>query len=370
MPFMQDLFNVIPAIEGRDILLVVSLVCVALIGIYRDFKGFRFLIQPRYRLRAGIGVGLFIVALFVWWRQWVSNCTFIIALLLWVGILVLMIVSLKKIIWPFSFIFNRIRNYLKSGDDENAKKMLSCFRWLCIDPLMQYEWCQLCARTHLIKENPRKAYETLQSFDEKYLFEDERSVLKLTKAEYLVMLGNYVGALELISNLKMGEGDLILRRAHVSAICYEMRGDLAAATTTLISAISSFENPTSEVLPSIFNDLGQMRKLEGNHIEAFHYYEKAANSAVAIGNKHALHVSYQNLIESYTLEEDYATAEKWLTDYTTRIDTANVNDLQEFSNFMLRYYRQKSDRQKIIFTLDKGRSELYPKMTDHQKLAL
>ncbi|MDD5144279.1 hypothetical protein [Methanoregula sp.] len=365
---MQEIDVFLSAFESRDAIGIGVIIVLFLIAGYRGFKDFHFLSHPRYRIKAIIGAGIFFVTLFVWSMRWISDFTFFILLLLWVEILLLMILSLKKIIWPFSHIFSKILLSIKAGDDERAKNLLSCYSWFCIDPLMQYEWRLLCARNHLIKENPKKAFETILSFDEKYLFEEEKASFNLTKAEYFVLLGNYKGALEVLFNLKNVEGDLILRRAHAIAICYEMRGDIAAASDTLISAISSFTNSSSESLPPIFNDLGQMRKLEGNSAEAFHYYEKAAHSAVAAGSKHLLHVSYQNLIESNALEGDFTTAEKWIDDYRTHIYFTNVNDLLEFFNLQLAYYRQKSDKDKIILILEKGRSALYSKLTDRQKI--
>jgi tetratricopeptide (TPR) repeat protein len=257
---------------------------------------------------------------------------------------------------------------IKSGEDEIAKKMLLQYRWFCVDPLMQFEWYSLRASAGIINGTPREAYEILCSVDKNSLFEKEKVSLAIAKAGYLVQLGNYNGATALISGLKNVDGDLFLQQANIIAICQEVRGELSASSDTLISALNSTENPKSKSLPFIFNNLGRIRKFEGNITDAFHYYEKAANAAVVNGEKHLIHTSYQNLILSYELEKNYEKAKMWIADYRCQIDTSNVNDLHEFINFNLDYYRQKGDNEKILSTIETGRSVLYPKLTDKKKI--
>ena len=365
---MLDVTNGITAFEHRDVLLIVIFIAGCLIELYRGFKEFHFLWQPRYRYRAIIGAGLFLIVIFVWTRGWVSNITFIIIFFLWAVMLFLMCLSLKMILWPCSSVFNKIGIHVRAGEDEIAENMLSRYRWFCVDPLMRFKWYCLHANAQSIKGGPREAFEILHGFNENLLFEYEKDSLTITKSGYLLQLGNYKGAIASISKLKNVDGDLVLQRANIMSVCQEVRGELSASSDILISALTSTENMTSKSLPIIFNNLGRIRKFEGNNTEAFLYYEKAANAAVKMGKKHLVHITYQNLILSYALDEKYEKAEAWIDNYRSQIDNANVNDLQEFVNLMLGYYRQKCDKEKILSTIEIGRSVLYPKLTDRQKI--
>jgi tetratricopeptide (TPR) repeat protein len=244
---------------------------------------------------------------------WLSNTVGIASFLLLAGFIFLMHLSSKKVLWPCSSLFSKIKNQINASEDVVAEKMLSHCRWLCVDPLMGYEWNLLNAKIYLIRGNIKKAYEILRDFNEQLLFEKEKDLLTVKKAGVLAQLGNYKGAATLTSGLKNVEGDLALQRAIVDALCQEVRGELVTSSKTLLSALlNTTETATNEFIPKIYNNLGRIRKIEGNITEALLYYEKAANAAVKMGYKHLIHISFQNLILSYALEKKFGDAQKWI----------------------------------------------------------
>ena len=365
MPSNLTDFVFVFAFEYKDVIGFISLV-VSLVVL---FKQYRILWHPHYRYRVIICTGLFIVAISSWMGGWLSNKVGIAFLLLLAGFTFLMHRSSKKVLWPCSSLFRKIKNQINAGDDAAAEKMLSHCRWLCVDPLMRYEWNLLNAKIHSIKGNIRKAYEILRDFSEQLLFEKEKDLLTVKKAGVLAQLGNYKGAATLTSGLKNVEGNLALQRAIVDALCQEVRGELAASSETLLSALlNTTETATNEFIPKLYNNLGRIRKIEGNTTETLLYYEKAANAAVEMGYKHLIHVSFQNLILSYALEKKFDIAEKWIEKYRAEIDENNATDLLEFDNLMLHYFRQKKDKAKLLSAIEQGRSLLYPKITEHQKV--
>jgi hypothetical protein len=300
---------------------------------------------------------------------WFSNTVCIAFLLFLASFAFLMHRSPKKVLWPCSSLFRKIKLQINAGDDAAAEKMLSHCRWLCVDTLMRYEWNLLNAKIYLIRGNIRKAYEILRDFNERLLFEKEKDLLNVKKAGVLAQLGNYKGAATLTSGLKNVEGDLALQRAIVDALCQEVRGELARSSETLLLALlNTTETSTNEFISIICNNLGRIRKIEGNTTETLLYYEKAANAAVEMGYKHLIHVSFQNLILSYAMEKKFDLAEKWIEKYHAKIDENNVTDLLEFDNLMMNYFRQKQDKVKLLSAIEQGRSLLYPKITEYQKL--
>ena len=351
--------------EYKEVIGFISLV----VSLVVFFKQYSILWHPRYRYRVIICTGLFIAIISSWMGGWFSNTVCIAFLLLLAGFAFLMHRSSKKVLWPCSSLFSKIKLQINAGDDAAAEKMLSHCRWLCVDPLMRYEWNLLNAKAYFIRGDFRKAYEILRDFSELFLFEKEKDLLTVKKAGVLAQLGNYKGAATLTSGLKNVEGDLALQRAIVDALCQEVRGELATSSETLLSALlNTTETATNEFIPKIYNNLGRIRKIEGNTTETLLYYEKAANAAVEMGYKHLIHAPFQNLILSYALEKKFDIAEKWIEKYHAQINENNVTDLLEFDNLMLDYFRQKKDKEKLLSAIGRGRSLLYPKMTEHQKL--
>ena len=363
---LSNLTDFISAFEHKDVIGFISL---SVIFVGALFEKYRILWHSRYRYRVIVCTGLFIAVISSWMGGWFSNTVCIAFLLLLAGFAFLMHRSSKKVLWPCSSLFSKIKLQMNAGDDAAAEKMLSHCRWLCVDPLMRYEWNLLNAKVYFIRGDFRKAYEILRDFSEQLLFEKEKDLLTVKKAGVLAQLGNYKGAATLTSGLKNVKGDLALQRAIVDALCQEVRGELATSSETLLSALlNTTETATNEFIPKIYNNLGRIRKMERNTTEALHYYEKAAKSAVEMGDKHLIHVSFQNLILSYALEKKFDKAEKWIEKYRAEIDENNATDLLEFDNLMLHYFRQKKDKAKLLSAIEQGRSLLYPKITEHQKV--
>ena len=344
-------------------------ICISVLCLVALFEKYHILWHLRYRYRVIICAELFIIVISSWMVGWLSNTGCAIFLLLLVGFAFLMYRSSKKVLWPYSSLFSKIENQINAGENIVAEKTLSRYRWLCcVDPLVRYKWNLLNAKIHSIRGDIRKAYEILCDCDEQTLFEKENDLLTLKRASILAQLGNYKGAGTLTSGLKNVEGDLVLQRAIVDALCQEVKGELAAASETLLSALNTTENAVSESIPKIYNNIGRIKKMEGNTTETLLYYEKAAKSAVEMGDKHLIHVSFQNLILSYALGKKSDKAEKWIEKYRAKIDENNANDLLEFDNLMLNYFRQSGDKAKLLSAIEQGRSLLYPKITEQQKL--
>ena len=363
---LSNLTDFISAFEHKDVIGFISLGVVFLVAL---FEKYRILWHPRYRYRVIVCTGLFIVAISSWMGGWFSNTACIVFLLLLAGFTFLMYCSSKNVLWPCSSLFRKIKLQINAGEGIVAEKTLSRCRWLCVDPLMGYEWNLLNAKIYLIKGNIRKSYEILRDFNEQLLFEKEKDLLTVKKAGVLAQLGNYKGAAALTSGLKNVEGDLALQRAIVDALCQEVRGELATSSETLrLAVLNTTVTATNEFIPKIYNNLGRIRKIEGNTTETLLYYEKAANAAVEMGYKHLIHAPFQNLILSYALEKKFDKAEKWIEKYHAEIDENNATDLLEFDNLMLRYFRQKKDKAKLLSAIEQGRSLLYPKITEHQKV--
>jgi len=364
---LSNLPDFISAFEHKDIIGFISFSVVVLVAAFREY---RILWHPRYRYRAIICAGLFIIVILFWMVGWLSNTGCAIFILFLAGFSFLMYRSSKEVLWPYSSLFSKIEKQINAGEDAVAEKTLSRYRWLCCaDPLIRYKWNLLNAKIYSVRGDIRKAYEILCDCDEQILFEKENDLLTLKKASILAQLGDCKGAGALTSRLKNVEGDLILQRAMVDSLCQEVRGDLTAASETLLSALTATESEVSESISKIYNNIGRIKKMEGNTTDTLLYYEKAAKSAAEMGDKHLIHVPFQNLILSYALGKKFDKAEKWIEKYRAKIDENNANDLLEFDNLMLEYFRQKGDKAKLLSAIEQGRSLLYPKITEQQKLA-
>ena len=363
---LSYLIEIKSAFEHNETLWFISISEVVLVAAFREYH---ILWHPRYRYRVIICAELFIIVILSRMVGWLSNTGCAIFLILLVGFAFLMCRSSKKVLWPYSSLFSKIENQINADEDAVAEKTLSRYHWLCcVDPLIRYEWNLLNAKIYTVRGDTRKAYEILCDCDEQTLFEKENDLLTLKRASILSQLGNYKGAGALTSRIKNVEGDLVLQRAMVDSLCQEVRGELATASETLLSALNTTESLVSESIPKIYNNIGRIKKIEENTTDTLLYYEKAAKSAVEMEDQHLIHISFQNLILSYALGKKFDKAEKWIEKYHAKIDETNATDMLEFDNLMLDYFRQKGDKAKLLSTIEQGRSLLYPKITEQQKL--
>lgn len=119
------LTDFISAFEHKDVIGFISLSVFLLIALFIQY---RILWHPRYRYRVIICTGLFIAVISSWMGGWFSNTVCIAFLLLLAGFAFLMHRSSKKVLWPCSSLFSKIKNQINAGEDVAAEKALSYCR--------------------------------------------------------------------------------------------------------------------------------------------------------------------------------------------------------------------------------------------------
>jgi hypothetical protein len=274
-----------------------------------------------------------------------------------------------NVLWPCTVILKRSYSDLNAFQDEEAQKQLEQSKWLFITSLEKLHLKLIEAELIAIHGGPRKAYEFLVAIDETPLFENERHLLRLRRAKYAMQLNNPKQVRLLIEKTSPFDDDTALEKAYRWSWYLEKQGRLREASESLHEALLNHPNPgDKQILCKIYNNLGRLRKFEESVSSSLKYYETAAKIASEMNYKGMLHVSYQNVIHSYGLLEQFDVAELWLQRYREYIDRDDSQDLLEWFNVLLEYHRQRRDINAVVRTMREHREQFTKMLAENELL--
>ena len=364
---IQDLLLVEALIEQKNSFSLVIFI-IAAYGVI--FWKFEFLRHPRYRYLAvfpGV-VALILFPLSFW--EVVPIAVAFVSFFLSIAVGIALYKKDVKIFWPCAVILKCIYSDLNALQSDEARKQLEQSKWLFFTPLEKLHFKIVEAELVSISGGPKKAYESLMTIDEAPLFENERHLLRLKRAKYAMQLNNPKQMRLLVEKLSPFDDDTALEEAYQRSWYLEKQGRLREASESLHEALLNYPNPSDkQICCKINNNLGRLRKFEESVSSSLKYYETAAKIASEMNCKGMLHVSYQNVIHTYGLLEQFDIAESWLQTYQEYIDQDNPQDLLEWFNVLLEYHRQRKDINAIIRTVQEHR-EVFTGMFTEKELLL
>ncbi len=349
------------AITSGDYLRVTVICCCVLFVIAKTTR-WELLSCPRYRLKSIIFF-LLVTATLVLYTG---------GLLIWpiLGLLVLLLVSLAavfihsfcgNILWPCSSILNEASDYIRTADFKRAEQILNHYTRYFLDPVEKYSYYLMQAAIASAKNDERRSIELLNEIDVSTLTLDEKTRLELQRARYFTRLGDHKKALQIIEHLSDPPDQYSLQISLIKALAAEFEGDLTRSSEILFDAIeSASDRPKDADYFALLNNYGRIQKINKNETESLIYYRKALNLAKDLREKHLLHVAYQNVIPSLVSSHRQDKARQLISEYRSIVDFANPDDLVEYYNFLIGFYREANNRNKLFETMDEGRERVYP----------
>jgi tetratricopeptide (TPR) repeat protein len=236
--------------------------------------------------------------------------------------------------------------------------------------LGKIKWNLLWAQKLINQGQPRQAYEAYSKLLALPLFEEEQSDIRLKQVYTLLMLGDTNKAKSIFERTENKiEQTKYYKNLYLKSIFYERCGEFEKARQSLLSAIGEHDSIQTIELAIIYNDLGRMEKILNNMTNVIHYYRKAAEIACHNNCKFLIHIVYPNIIDIYLLIGDNKKAISFFTKYSELIDKNNIDDLLKFNNYSLEYARQTEDRSLYIKTMEEGRIEVLPKLSERERLS-
>lgn len=189
--------------------------------------------------------------------------------------------------------------------------------------------------------NFEKSYKLLAEIEEKYLYREEKEEICVRKARLLMLMSNFSAACDILGEAEnCTSGDYRVWETY--SFIAENRGEIEKAFEYVKKAKSKAENAgvAPERLAQVLNNYARVALINGNREEARQYYSLAYEKAKNSGNVGILHVVMSNLIARKAIDEaDKAQCEALLADYKKCIPTDSVQNVIEYNNCAIEFYR-------------------------------
>ncbi|MGI6023488.1 MAG: tetratricopeptide repeat protein [Methanoculleus sp.] len=328
------------------------------------------LILPKYRLKYLVFCLLSITALALWALGLLTWPTSGLMLLLLVALAVVFAHSSRgSLIWPCSLILHDVSSHIEANEPEKAEQILHRYKWCFLDPTEKYSYHLKQAVIASTKDDVRRAIELLDRIDISTLNSDEKTSFELLRAGYFTRLGDHKKALQIIERFSNPSDKYSLQISLIRALAAEFEGNLTKSSEILLDAITiaSDRSVNSDYLGAL-NNLGRIRKIEGNYTDSLNYYRKALELAKRLDDKPSMHIAYQNVIHTLVLLHKQDEVRRLISEYKSMVDFANPCDLLEYYNFLVEYYRQSNNRNKLFEVIDEGRERIYPLISRKEQI--
>jgi tetratricopeptide (TPR) repeat protein len=239
--------------------------------------------------------------------------------------------------------------------------MLNRYMQYFLDPVERYSYYLTQAAIASAKNDDRRSIELLNKIDVKTLNSAEKTRLELLRARYFTRLGDHKKALQIIEHLSDPSDEYSPQISLIRAVSAEFEGDLTRSSEILFDAIESASDRLKNAdYFCVLNNYGRIQKIIKNETESLTHYRKALKLAKDLNEKHLMHVAYQNVIPSLVSAHRQDEARQFISKYRSIVDFANPDDLVEYYNFLIEFYREANNRNKLFETIDEARERVYP----------
>lgn len=366
---MLDYINLIihAIISGNYLWIIVIYFCIIAFIVKTQWK---ILYLPRYRLKFIIFSTLSITALTLWATgllKWPGSGIILIML---IGLVAIFIYSSSgTLLWPCSSILRDASNHIKANEPERADEILHRYKRFFLDPTEKYSYYCKQAVIANIKYNVHQSIKLLDRINVDTLNLDEKTQLELLRAHYFTQSGDHKKALQIIERLSNPSEKYLIQISLIRAVAAECEGNLTKSSDILLNAITySSDKPKDANYKQVLNNLGRIRRMEMNYTESLNYYRKALELAKVFKEKSSMHIAYQNLIHSLVLLDKQNEVRDLIPEYQSMVNLANPNDLIEYFNFLVEYYRQINNKNKLSETIDEVRERIYPLISRKEQI--
>lgn len=223
--------------------------------------------------------------------------------------------------------------------------------------------------------NKKKAYEILCEADSEMLYEDELEDFTVAKAMLLWEMGDFSAAYGLLGvpeECKYQNNPMVWV---TYSLVDENAGDLDKAYEYLLKAKSLLEQEDidSIVKAQVYNNFGRIQLMRGNRLEGIKYYNDAYRELKNAKQTRTdlLHIILSNLILNKTLNNPQdAAIPGLLTEYKDQIDMTVLQNMIEYTNCLLSYYRQTKDVEKEFDCIQNGYRAMVQMLDGREKALL
>lgn len=284
---------------------------------------------------------------------------------------VLCSIGIKK---PLGLAGIKLKQYKKRLDEGFALESKDFFEtkhWYLIDSIDKVHFAQLQSRYYAAVGKSKEGFYSLSNISDRLLYKEEQKNFLEGKALFLYEMGDFVALKEVLDLL---ESDKYKSQSPglwaMKALIEEQSGDLDAAFLMMETARSKLEriDASYEMKARVLNDFGRIQLMRGNKTEAYYYYKQAfreITSGTRIYSR-ILHVLASNVIANAAFIEPQA-VRYYLNEYKKHLDMTSVDNLIQYNNCEIAYYRQIGDAKNEFNSIKGGYYRLASKLNPETK---
>ncbi len=274
----------------------------------------------------------------------------------------------ENVIFPENLLLRLTKRKYEALDFNEGQNLPDKKIFFGLSVPFKIEYLHILARYLLDNDDLHGAYRVYKRIESFSLFDSERTRLNIIKAQLFCLAGNIKGAELILSKMDISHyPELKTSFLISSSLLAESKGNLEEASDLLSEALKESEDKADIV---VINNLGRLKYMRGNDLEAMRYYEKALFSAGDKVKKRSKSIAFQNLIDLYVRNGELEKASRTFEKFKTEFSNGGIYDKARFFSYQMVYGRQIGNRSLILDSIAAILIDVIPSLPKKSQLIM
>jgi len=274
----------------------------------------------------------------------------------------------ENVIFPENLLLRLTKRKYEALDFNEGQNLPDKKIFFGLSVPFKIEYLHILASYLLDNDDLHGAYRVYKRIESFSLFDSERTRLNIIKAQLFCLAGNIKGAELILSKMDISHyPELKTSFLISSSLLAESKGNLEEASDLLSEALKENEDKAGTV---VINNLGRLKYMRGNDLEAMRYYEKALFSAGDKVKKRSKSIAFQNLIDLYVRNGELEKASRTFEKFKTEFSNGGIYDKARFFSYQMVYGRQIGNRSLILDSIAAILIDVIPSLPKKSQLIM
>jgi len=274
----------------------------------------------------------------------------------------------ENVIFPENLLLRLTKRKYEALDFNEGQNLPDKKIFFGLSVPFKIEYLHILASYLLDNDDLHGAYRVYKRIESFSLFDSERTRLNIIKAQLFCLAGNIKGAELILSKMDISHyPELKTSFLISSSLLAESKGNLEEASDLLSEALKENEDKAGTV---VINNLGRLKYMRGNDLEAMRYYEKALFSAGDKVKKRSKSIAFQNLIDLYVRNGELEKASRTFEKFKTEFSNGGIYDKARFFSYQVVYGRQIGNRSLILDSIAAILIDVIPSLPKKSQLIM
>ena len=274
----------------------------------------------------------------------------------------------ENVIFPENLLLRLTKRKYEALDFNEGQNLPDKKIFFGLSVPFKIEYLHILASYLLDNDDLHGAYRVYKRIESFSLFDSERTRLNIIKAQLFCLAGNIKGTELILSKMDISHyPELKTSFLISSSLLAESKGNLEEASDLLSEALKENEDKAGTV---VINNLGRLKYMRGNDLEAMRYYEKALFSAGDKVKKRSKSIAFQNLIDLYVRNGELEKASWTFEKFKTEFSNGGIYDKARFFSYQMVYGRQIGNRSLILDSIAAILIDVIPSLPKKSQLIM